>query len=91
VKSKNIYIRKNDFKKNEPHLTTQMIDTLLEAIEKQKKGIPFGPENIKGSMVALISRGLVTRQNLSKDGQPESQWYISHEAFSLLKILGIDV
>jgi hypothetical protein len=36
-----------------PPLTSKMIVALLAAIEKQKKEIPFGPNNIKGGLLPI--------------------------------------
>ena len=80
-----------NFEKDKCPLTPKMIDALLEAIEKQKKKIPFGPSNIKGSLGALISKGLIIRVKITIEGQSESQWQVADEAITLLKELGINV
>ena len=72
-------------------LTPKMIDALLEAIEKQKNKIPFGPSNIKGSLGVLISKGLIIREKITIEEQSESQWQVADEAITLLKELGINV
>jgi len=69
------------------NLTPLMIDTLLMACERQKEGLPFGPADIKGSFVALVNRGLITRLEVNK----ECQWQVTKMAISMLKNLGVIV
>ena len=64
-----------------------MIDTLLAACEKQKENVPFGPADIKRSFVALVSRGLITGEEVNK----EPQWQVTKLAISMLKNLGVIV
>ena len=88
MKSKVIHLPYGYFIRNKQlNLTPLMIDTLLAACEKQKKKIPFGPADIKRSFVALVSRGLITREEVDK----ESQWQVTKLAISMLKNLGIIV
>jgi hypothetical protein len=70
-------------------LTPKMIRSLLIAIEKQKKRIPFGPVDIKGSVTTLIKRGLISRQKIKLAGHIESQWQVTEKAMNLLKNLDI--
>lgn len=52
-----------DFKKaKHPPLTPEMIYALLLALQKQERKIPFGPDNVKGSINTLIERGLIVRK-----------------------------
>ena len=88
MKSKIIRLPYGYFVRNRQlNLTPLMIDTLLAACEKQKEKIPFGPADIKRSFVALVSRGLITREEVDK----ESQWQVTKLAISMLKNLGIIV
>ena len=70
-------------------LTSKMIGSLLAAFEKQKEEIPFGPNNIKGSLTTLIARGLIVRKKIDLMGLMESQWQVTEEAIELLKNLGL--
>ena len=88
MKSKIIHLPYGYFIRNRQlNLTPLMIDTLLAACEKQKEKIPFGPADIKRSFVALVSRGLITRQEVNK----ESQWQVTKLEISMLKNLGVIV
>ena len=88
MKSKIIHLPYGYFIRNKQlNLTPLMIDTLLAACEKQKEKIPFGPADIKRSFVALVSRGLITREEVDK----ESQWQVTKLAISMLKNLGVIV
>jgi hypothetical protein len=88
MKSKVIHLPYGYFIRNKQlNLTPLMIDTLLAACEKQKEKIPFGPADIKRSFVALVSRGLITREEVNK----ESQWQVTKLAISMLKNLGLIV
>jgi hypothetical protein len=88
MKSKIIHLPYGYFIRNKQlNLTRLMIDTLLAACEKQKEKIPFGPADIKRSFVALVSRGLITREEVNK----ESQWQVTKLAISMLKNLGVIV
>ena len=61
----------------------------MAAIEKQKKNVPFGPNNIRGSITTLITRGLIVRKKIILMGHAESQWQVTEEAMGMLKNLGI--
>ncbi len=88
MKSKIIHLPYGYFIRNKQlNLTPLMIDTLLAACEKQKENVPFGPADIKRSFVALVSRGLITRQEVNK----EFQWQVTKLAVSMLKNLGVIV
>jgi len=88
MKSKIVHLPYGYFiRNNQLNLTPLMIDTLLAACEKQKEKIPFGPADIKRSFVALVSRGLITREEVNK----ESQWQVTKLAISMLKNLGVIV
>jgi hypothetical protein len=65
-----------------------MIDTLLAACEKQQEKIPFGPSDIKRSFMALVNRGLITREEVNIRENKELQWQVSKQAISMLKTLG---
>ena len=88
MKSKIIHLPYGYFIRNKQlNLTPLMIDTLLAACEKQKENVPFGPADIKRSFVALVSRGLITREEVNK----EFQWQVTKLAISMLKNLGVVV
>jgi hypothetical protein len=88
MKSKIIHLPYGYFIRNKQlNLTPLMIDTLLAACEKQRENIPFGPADIKRSFVALVSRGLIKREEINK----QSQWQVTKLAISMLKNLGIIV
>ena len=73
-------------------LTLRMIATLVQACNKQKAKIAFGPSDLKGACIALINRGLIVRKNVAViDGYNNDQWQVSDEAISLLKSIGIEV
>ena len=83
MKSKVIHLPFGYFIRNKQlNLTPLMIDTLLAACEKQKENVPFGPADIKRSFVALVNRGLITREEVNN----EFQWQVSKLAVSMLKI-----
>jgi len=88
MKSKIIHLPYGYFKRNKQlNLTPLMIDTLLAACEKQQEKIPFGPTDIKRSFIALVNRGLITREEINK----EFQWQVTKLAISMLKNLGVVV
>ena len=73
-------------------LTLRMIATLVQACNKQKAKIPFGPDDLKGACMALINRGLIIRKKIGvNDGYNNDQWQVSDEAISLLNSIGIEV
>jgi hypothetical protein len=77
-------------KKQRP-LSKLMIATLIAACAKEKAGLFFGPDDMKGSLTSLINRGLVIRVEITVNGQTESIWHVSYEAIEMLKALGINV
>jgi hypothetical protein len=88
MKAKIIHLPYGYFIRNKQlNLTPLMIDTLLAACEKQKEKIPFGPVDIKRSFVALVSRGLIAREEVNK----ESQWQVTKLAISMMRNLGVIV
>jgi predicted transcriptional regulator len=89
VKTKTIDFSENLEKDTYPQLTPKMIEALLEAIEKQKKKIPFGPANIKGSLSVLIAKGLIIKEKITVNGRNEYQWQVTPEAITTLGRLGI--
>lgn len=68
-----------------------MINTLLDACEKQHKGIPFGPNDIKGSIAALITRGLIINKEVSMNQNHETLWQVTNEAIEMLRTMGIKI
>lgn len=92
MKSKLISFPYGHFEREKkPPLTSLMINTLLDACEKQKKGIHFGPTDIKGSLGVLISRGLIVRKEVTINKHTKSLWQVSTEAIEMLKGNGISV
>ena len=77
-------------KKQRP-LSKLMIAKLLDACAKEKKGLFFGPSDIKGSLTSLISRGLIIRIEITIKDQTESIWHVTNEAIEMMKALDIDV
>jgi len=91
VKSKIVSINADHFTgiKRQRPLTPLMIAALLSACAKQKEGLSFGPSDIKGSLVSLINRGLVTRKEVTlRDGNVS--WEVTPEAIAMLKAIGIE-
>jgi hypothetical protein len=75
---------------HKPHpLSPKMIEALTEAIEKQKNNIPFGPDNIKGSLIRLIARGLIVREKKTINEHNAFQWHVTDEAIALMNSLGV--
>ena len=92
MKSKIIHLPYGYFIRNKQlNLTPLMIDTLLAACEKQQEKIPFGPTDIKRSFIALVNRGLITREEVNPQENKELQWQVSKQAISMLKTLGVVV
>ena len=68
-----------------------MTIALLDACEKQNHKIPFGPNNVKGSITSLITRGLIEQKKVNWNGRNELLWQVTDESFAILKRMGIDV
>ena len=85
------------FPKNYFHKTVQrplspaMIRTLKIACNKQKDGILFGPQDIKGSAVTLIRRGLIASHTIERNGKKEFTWYVTERAINMLSDIGIRI
>ena len=76
---------KDHFKKTtERPLTLLMIQTLKAACVKQSKGILFGPQDIKGSVIALITRGLIANHTVERHGKKRQAWYVTPQAIRML-------
>jgi len=92
MKSKIIHLPYGYFMRNRQlNLTPLMIDTLLAACEKQQEKVPFGPNDIKRSFMALVNRGLIIRETVNMLEKKELQWQVSKQAISMLKNLGVIV
>ena len=78
-------------RKKQAPLSLLMIDTLVAACAKQKEKIIFGPSDIKGSFLALVTRGYIIRVNVMINHHTETLWQVTQEAVELLKGLGITV
>jgi hypothetical protein len=90
VKTRVIPFSGRYFKRNTyPPLTSKMVVSLLEAIKRQNKKIPFGPSSIKGSLTTLIQRGLIIRKRITFKGHEDYQWQVTSEAIIKLNQLGI--
>ncbi len=78
-------------KKKQLPLTSLMIVALKEACDKQHKGVRFGPNDIKGSVSALIERGLIVSKNKIINQASVAVWQVTPEAIALLKMNDIKV
>ena len=84
------YRRHFERKKQRP-LTPQMVTSLLAACAKQKAEIPFGHNDIKGSFMALIKRGLIIKKEEVANEQNAVTWQVTAEAIEMLKAMQIEV
>lgn len=76
---------KDHFKKTTQRpLTFLMIQTLRTACDKQNKGIAFGPQDVKGSVIALINRGLIASHTVERRGKSKEAWYVTPQAIRML-------
>ena len=83
---------KNYFNKTTQRpLTPAMIRTLKIACHKQKDGILFGPQDIKGSAVTLIRRGLIASHNIMYNGKQQHTWFVTERAVNMLSDIGIRI
>lgn len=87
-----LFFPKGHFKQDRQRpLTPLMIKTLVLACDKQHRGIPFGPQDIKGSIMTLINRGLVTNHQVIKKGKIHETWLVTQLAIDMLSAAGIKV
>ncbi|HUS02596.1 MAG TPA: hypothetical protein VMY77_12750 [Chitinophagaceae bacterium] len=83
---------KNYFQKNiQRPLSPAMIKTLMLACNKQKDGIFFGPQDIKGSAVTLIRRGLIASHTIERNGKTGLTWFVTERAINMLSDIGIKI
>ena len=76
---------KDHFKKTvQRPLTALMIKTLKDACDKQNRGIFFGPQDVKGSCVTLINRGLIASHTVERRGKSRNAWYVTSLAIAML-------
>lgn len=76
---------KDHFKKTTQRpLTSLMIQTLKVACDKQSKGIFFGPQDVKGSCITLINRGLIASHTVERRGKTRETWYVTPQAIAML-------
>ncbi len=61
-----------------------MIQTLKDACDKQSKGVFFGPQDLKGSCITLISRGLIASHTVERRGKSRDAWYVTPLAIAML-------
>ena len=61
-----------------------MIKTLKDACDKQSRGIFFGPQDVKGSCVTLINRGLIASHTVERRGKSRNAWYVTSLAIAML-------
>ncbi len=61
-----------------------MIRTLKIALDKQSKGILFGPQDVKGSVIVLINRGLIASHTVERRGKSREAWYVTPQAIKML-------
>ncbi len=79
-------------KKKKPVLTRLMIVSLIEACVRQKRGIPFGPADIKGgSFGSLIARGFVSVEDVTLRHHTQPLWQVSPQGFGILRQLGVNL
>lgn len=90
MKAKVIPFERNIKRKEQRPLTPLMIVALLNASEKQTNKIPFGPNNVKGSITSLITRGLIEQKEVNRNGHNELLWQVTDEGFAILKSMGFD-
>ena len=69
-------------------LTALMIQSLQMACEKQRKGIAFGPRDVKRSLV-LINRGLIDRHIITGEGKKRTTWFVTPRAIRMLTDAGV--
>lgn len=72
-------------------LSKSMIKTLKQALEKQRKGIAFGPDDINGSLMPLVKRGLIQQRVQDGKNNPSPTWFVTDECIQILKDLGIKI
>ncbi len=73
-------------------LSRLMIVSLIEACVRQKRGIPFGPADIKGgSFGSLIARGFVSFEEVNQKNHTQWLWQVSPQGFGILRQLGVDL
>ncbi|MEP6616415.1 MAG: hypothetical protein ABJA57_07540 [Ginsengibacter sp.] len=70
-------------KKRRP-LTTLMITTLKLACNKQHNNISFGPKDLKGAVMPLIQRGLISSHMIRIRGHLQLTWYVTRQGMDLL-------
>ncbi|MDB5223134.1 MAG: hypothetical protein JWN83_1801 [Chitinophagaceae bacterium] len=68
-----------------------MIRTLMVACDKQHKGILFGPQDVKGSVITLINRGLIANHTFNQKGKTHTTWYVTQQAINMLANVGVKV
>ena len=66
-------------------LTEPMIKAIIVALDKQAKGIPFGPVDMKRPFTALIKRGLVQFEKVTIDNISQDMWRVTPEAIQMVK------
>jgi hypothetical protein len=91
VKSKIISFGGHFQRNTQRPLSRLMIVALIEACERQKQGLLFGPCDLKGSFTVLIKRGLIITKKININGRAESSWHVTTEALEMLKPMGITV
>ncbi len=92
MNSKVLFFEEGYFKSNRSlPLTPLMIIALKKACERQHKGIAFGPNDIKGSFTALITRGLIIRKEILINNHIELAWQVSAQAIQMLRLKGIKI
>ena len=91
MKSKVISINTNFIKNPQKPLSRLMIVALIEACDKQSRGLIFTPKNITGSFTSLVRRGLIAIKENITNGEPKTKWQVTSEAVEMLKAIGLDV
>ncbi len=66
-------------------LTKLMIKTLQLACNMQKSNVLFGPKDIKGSVIPLIKRGLISSHLIQQNGKSQLTWFVTQQAIDMIK------
>ena len=87
-----LFFPKDHFKKTTQRpLSPLMIQTLQIACDKQNKGILFGPQDVKGSVITLINRGLIASHTIERKGKSLRAWYVTQQAINMLADVGVKI
>ena len=71
-------------------ISVKMINALAKAYVRQLAGIAFGQEDVKGSFIYLIKRGLIAAKQ-NKLTASTTVWEVTKEGISMLENSGVKV